>query len=96
MIIVVETFMIFDYDGDDNFDHDVVHDVHDDDDIGVGIDDDDDDDDRMELVIGYGWSHHLLSITVRRHITPSPDTCLYIIHVYVLYMPIVYLSLIHI
>ena len=83
MIIVVKTLMIYDYDGDDNFDHDVFHDDNDDDigDIDVVIDDDDAD--RMELVIGYGWSHHLLSITVRRHITPSPETCLYIIHVYV-------------
>ena len=87
MIICVKTFMFYDSDGDDNFDHDVFHD-DDDNDIG-DIDDidvdvvDDDDDDRMELVIGYGWSHHLLSITVRRHITPSPETCLYIIHAYV-------------
>ena len=80
MIICVKTFMIYDFDGDDNFDHGVFHDDDDDDigDIDVVIDDD-----RMELVIGYGWSHHLLSITVRRHITPSPETCLYIIHVYV-------------
>ena len=76
--------MIYDFDGDDNFDHGVFHD---DDDIvdidDIDVDVVDDDDDRMELVIGYGWSHHLLSITVRRHITPSPETCLYIIHVYV-------------
>ena len=76
--------MIYDFDGDDNFDHGVFHD---DDDIvdidDIDVDVVDDDDDRMELVIGYGWSHHLLSITVRRHITPSPETCLYIIHAYV-------------
>ena len=86
MIIVVKKLMIYDYDGDDNFDHDVFHDdddIGDIDDIDVDVVDDDDDADRMELVIGYGWSHHLLSITVRRHITPSPETCLYIIHVYV-------------
>ena len=52
-------------------DHDHDNDYHDDDD-GDGVDDDPI---ALELVIGYGWSQHLLSITVRHHITPSPKTC---------------------
>ena len=30
-----------------------------------------------ELVIGYGWSQHLLSITASHHITPGLKTCIH-------------------
>ena len=54
-------------------DHDHDNDYHDDDDDDDGVDDDPI---ALELVIGYGWSQHLLSITVRHHITPSTKACI--------------------
>ena len=57
-------------DHDDYADGDNDESIHDDDENGG-----DDDYIALELVIGYGWSQHLLSITVRYHITPSPKTC---------------------
>ena len=58
-------------DGDDD------HAANDDD---VDVNDDDGDDDyslASELVIGYGWSQHLLSITASHHITPGLKTCIH-------------------
>ena len=56
-------------------DHNDNDDDNDDDDGRIHDVDDQCSDDNsfaLELVIGYGWSQHLLSITLGYNITPSP------------------------
>ena len=57
-------------------DHNDNEDDDDDNDESIREDDGEDDDNSfaLELVIGYGWSQHLLSITLGYNITPSPKT----------------------